>query len=240
MTESALVRPAEQKITRPPVQQKKHALNHGAYQMEFNELLIQRTFPSKLMSSQDALSILVDNYNFSVLQRDGEEYYCLPNVSLTEREEFMPGRDYFETVQDMRENLCAFGLPPIAKGTKLSEATVKDLEFWVRCANMDALQGEDPAVVPYPVRPKPKEAKATLKRLGYTLCDNYNLVLLPETSCHKSKPGINRSERIIDIFNHVARFGLETETAESELAVLQEERLNLEVFVATVATFDVW
>ena len=64
---------------------------------------MRRTLPPKLMSSQDALSILVlvNNYNFCVLQRESDNYYCLPNVELVEGEESMLGCNYFATVQDM-------------------------------------------------------------------------------------------------------------------------------------------
>jgi len=138
-----LSKPAVRNITRTPAVQIKQTSKIRSFQMEFNKLEEQRSFPQQLMKSENARSMLIDNYNFSMLERDGEEYYCLPNVALTEGENSMLGRDYFETLQDMRENLCAFGLPPIAKGSKLTDTNVEDLDLWIRFANTEALCDND-------------------------------------------------------------------------------------------------
>ena len=236
MAESELVKPAEQRITKP-VEALARQNPKRWYQNAFNDLKIQRNFPTKLMSSQDAVSMLVENYNFSVLNRNGKDYYCLPNVELTDSEDFLLGRDYFDSVQDMRENLCAFGLPPAAKGSKLSRAIVHDMESWARCAHFTT------DTVPKCERDMmPRDAREILKSLDYIFCDNIKSVLLPGVKAHSSNIGINRFDTIIDLFNYTARFGLDTSTTGSEDSVSMAEahnRKKLEVFVASVATFDV-
>mmetsp|Transcript_11814 Transcript_11814/g.25906 ORF Transcript_11814/g.25906 Transcript_11814/m.25906 type:complete len:893 (-) Transcript_11814:67-2745(-) len=89
---------------------------------------------------------------------------------------------------------------------------------------------------------RPNEAKTLLKNLGYAFSPNYGTCVLPGTLMHKSKPGQDQFDKIIDLFNDIARFGLVTadkKHSDDELSVSDEERLNLEVFVASVATFDV-
>ena len=221
-------------ISRSTGQLKPQAGKLRKYQMEFNELSTQRTLPAQLISSQDALAMLIDNYNCSELEGDGEDYYCLPINNHTEGEDSVLGIDYFETIQDMRENLCAFGLPPIAKGSKLSKADVNALESWVRCANMmDVLPGAD---IPQYSRMKPKVARSILKGLGYSFSDNIGAVVLPETKLHNANYGVDRFDRLADLFNHIARFGL---SAEPDSDVSEEERLKLQIHVASVSTFDV-
>ena len=190
--------------------------------------------------------MLIDNYNFGVLERDGADYYCLPGIDLAEEAEddsFIMGRDYFETVQHMRENLCAYGLPPTAKGSKLGKIDAKKLECWIRCANIDAL-GDEARTVPSFVEVTPKIARTILKGLNYKITSNYDTFVLPGVSMHKSTLGKNRFEKIIDLVNHIARFGLDSDktrgTPDLEKSVPDEDKTNLEIFVASVATFDVW
>ena len=229
-----------QRISRSTGQPKPQAGKLRKYQMEFNELSTQRTLPAQLIRSQDALAMLIDNYNCSELEGDGEDYYCLPDNTHTEGEDSVLGIDHFETIQDMRENLCAFGLPPIAKGSKLSKANVNALESWVRCANMvDVLYGDlhgEPASIPEYPRMKPKVARSILKGLGYSFSDNIGAVVLPETKLHNANYGVDRFDKLADLFNHIARFGL---SAEPDSDVSEEERLKLQIHVASVSTFDV-
>ena len=225
-------------VTVKSASQPKRQTNKGrAYQMEFNELANSkpRSMPSRLMSSKEALAMLVENYNFSVMKREDRDYYCLPKVGFAESEDSVLGRDYFETVQEMRENLCAYGLPSIAKDARLSADDTMALESWVRCAHVD-LVGSG---IPVCDGMKPKEARGVLKGLGYCFSDNVGAMVLPGTSLHNAKPGVDRFDKLIGLFNHIARFGLDADTPESKLGVSKEERLKLQVFVASVATFDV-
>ena len=57
---------------------------------------------------------------------------------------------------------------------------------------------------------------------------------------HNSRLGTDQFDRVIDLVNHIARYGLETVKSKDELDVSDKERLALEIFVAAVSTFDVW
>jgi hypothetical protein len=190
----------------------------------------QRKLPIQLMKSEDALGILVECYNVEVIQRDGVKHYYLP---LTESE---CSTEYFETLQDMRENLCSFGLPPLVKGATMSDEKWLHLESWIRCANIDALR-ETTVAVPQDIVLRPRDAISLLKALGY----NTYTYMLPGTVSHKSKLGYDRFEKLIELTNHIARFGLDDSCNRSEPNdnFSQEDRLEFEVFVASFATFDV-
>ena len=54
---------------------------------------------------------------------------------------------------------------------------------------------------------------------------------------HNSKLGRDRFDKTIDLINHIARFGLDT-NIDSNMDISEEDKLNLEIFVAKVATFD--
>ena len=233
------VQPEESDFVRSPEVLREQAAKRAA---EFQRLEVRRELPSKLMSSQDAVLVLLDNYNVTVMQQDGHDCYRVPTVELAEGRAPRPGCDHFATVQDLRENLCAFGLPPrLAEGTRAGEAARRrELEAWIRGAHLGALCDERPVAVPHVAAPQQKEARDILKGLGYLFCDNFNIVVSPGTSCHTSKPGTTQFDTLIGLFNHLARFGLETDVVKSKRSVSDEEILKLEVFVASVATTDVW
>ena len=188
-----------------------------------------------------ALETLVDCYNIHVLNRDGNDYYCMPNVRSTEGEDSILGRDYFESIQCMRQNLCAYGFPPLAKGSKMHAAKLQELESWVRLANVSALRDQQTVDVPQDHDVRPKDARKILKSLRYAFSDNTQIYLLPGTSAHKSRLGHDRFNTFIDLVNHVARFGLDdSEVLDArDLPFSEKERLELDVFIAAVATFDV-
>lgn len=239
-TESELGKPAEIHKSSNHFSNKQ-APNSRAYHIEFNQLTKQRKFPLRLLSSQTALETLIDCYNIHVLNRGGKDYYCLPHVSLTEDEDSMLDRDYFEHIKSMRENLCAYGLPPLAKGSKISAAKLKDLESWVRLANVSALHSEQTANIPQDIDVRSKGARKILKGLKYAFCDKTQTYLLPGISAHKSRLGQSRFNFFIDLVNHVARFGLDDSKVIGAdiLPFSQMQRLELEVFLASVSTFDV-
>lgn len=236
-SESELVKPAGEKMS--SYQLPKQPSSHRTYQMEFSLLKRQREIPHHLISSQIALEMLMDCYNIQLLKSDGENKYYLPNVCSTD--ESVLGRDYFESIQSMRENLCAYGLPPMAKGAKLSTAKLQDLESWIRCANISTLRDVSTNDVPQYVDVRPKDARKIFKGLGYTLSDNTQTYVLPGISMHKSKLGHDRFNTLSDLINHIARFGLDSSLMldAQDLPFSEKERLELEVFVASVATFDV-
>ena len=200
--------------------------------MEFNDLRKQRTLPIQLISSQTALSTLVSCYNIKIIQRDGIEQFCLP---LTE------GDCYFETLQALRENLCAFGLPPMVKGaTTTDETALESLDYWIRCANITGLR-EPGAVVPQDVYMQPKVARKILKGLGYTVSSLY---MLPGTLSHESKLGHDHFDKLLDLFNHIAKFGLADNrrydmSGNPKYAFTDDDMLKFEVLVVSGATNDV-
>ena len=229
-TESELVIPGLKK-SQPQVSKKRR------FQLEFNKLELLRELPKQLMSSQKALEMLKDNYNISVI----EDHYYLP-ANNRDDGHCVLGVDYFSTIQEMRENLCAFGLPSIAKGSKLSETSERELDAWVRCANIRPLRSSDEsASVPQFVKLRPKEARKVLKSLGYTLSDNTHTYLLPGSTMHQSRLGQDQFDTVIDLINYIARFGLDDtqKPDDSDIQISEEDKVNFEIFVASVATFDV-
>lgn len=231
-TESELVIPG---LTKSQPQAKKRR-----FQNEFNELKLHRELPKQIMSSQKALEMLKDNYNISVIK---DHYYLPKNGGLAEDDgHCVLGVDYFSTIQEMRENLCAFGLPSIAKGSKLSETSERELDAWIRCANIRLLRSSDESVsVPQFVKLMPKVARKVLKSLGYTLSDNTHTYLLPGTTMHQSRLGQDQFDTVIDLINYIARFGLDDtqKPDDSDIQISEEDIVNFEIFVASVATFDV-
>ncbi|KAL7553128.1 hypothetical protein ACHAWF_016382 [Thalassiosira exigua] len=216
----------------------RNTLKHREYQNKFNELLEKRrSMPVKLVSSQYALSLLCEHYDFRVVEHDGAEYFCLPGVNPTEDDDSKLGRDYFETVQDLREDLCAFGLPLLPKGSKLSDASSEDLVWWIRCATIGSLSGGGAAEVPEcrTACMKPKEARNILKNLEYRFTKDFSTVVLPETKFDEGRDGVDQFHSVEDLFNNISRFGL---AAGPESNVPKEERLELEIFVASIATND--
>eukprot|EP00985_Skeletonema_marinoi_P028720 scaffold25841_cov66-Skeletonema_marinoi.AAC.1 len=80
-----------------------------------------------------------------------------------------------------------------------------ELEQWIRSAHIKEPYDEYANASD---RMKPKEVKNILKGLGYQFSKHFEFYLLPDTSCHKSQVGRDRFEELIDLFNHIARFGL--------------------------------
>ena len=228
MAESSLVEPDKKNSNKP----EKNTLKQRPYQMEFNQLRKQRTLPIQLISSQTALSTLVEYYNIKFIQRGGVEQLCLP---LTE------GDCYFENLQVLRENLCAFGLPPMVKGaaTNDEKERVEKLEYWIRCANISALR-KPGAVVPQEVNMKPKVARKILKGLGYTVSSLY---MLPGTLSHESRLGYDHFDKLLDLFNHIAKFGLvdfrPCLCENPKYVFSDDDMLKFEILVVSGATNDV-
>ena len=226
MAESSLVEPDKKNSNKP----EKNTLKQRPYQMEFNQLRKQRALPIQLISSQEALSTLVEYYNIKFIQRDGVEQLCLP---LTE------GDCYFEHLQVLRENLCAFGLPPMVKGaaTNDEKERVEKLEYWIRCANITGLR-EPGAVVPQEVDMKPKVARKILRGLGYTVSSS-SLYMLPG----KSRIDYDHFGNLLDLFNHIAKFGLvdcrQYMSGNPKYSFSDDDMLKFQILVVSGATYDV-
>jgi len=217
--ELSFVEPDKKNSNKP----EKNTLKLKPYQMEFNQLRKQRTLPIQLISSQTALSTLVEYYNIKFTQRDGVEQLCLP---LTE------GDCYFENLQVLRENLCAFGLPPMVKGaaTNAEKERVEKLEYWIRCAYITGLR-KPGAVVPQEVNMKSKVARKILKGLGYSRCYLSSLYILPG----KSSIDYDDFGNLLDLFNHIAKFGL----VDCRHSFSDDDMLKFQILVVSGATYDV-
>lgn len=226
---------AESLLQRSPAEHKQ-ALGHREYQMTFNKLEPQRQMDLSQIDSANAWKLLTENYNFSEMTsydplHYGNTYFCFPEVAPSEK--FKLGVDFFESLQDMRQYLCAYGLPPRAKRTRISDSDMAELEQWIRCAHIDEPYDEYATTS---VRMKPKEVRSILKGLGYRFSKRFDFYLLPGTSCHKSQVGKDRFEQLIDLFNHIARFGLSSNGDGCAFSVAEVQRLQL--FIASIATND--
>ena len=225
----------EDLLQRSPKEQKQ-ALGHREYQMAFIGLKTQRKMDLSQIDSDKSFELLVEHYNFTELHsydeaHYGNSYFCFPDVEPTEK--FKLGVDFFESLQDMREYLCAYGLPPRAKRTRISDNDMAKLEQWVRSAHIKEPYDE---TVSLSDEMKPREAKNILKGLGYHFSNQFGYYLLPDATSHKSQVGRDRFEQLIDLFNHIARFGLSSsrDGGVSSSADLQK----LQLFIASIATND--
>ena len=225
----------EDLLQRSPKEQKQ-ALGHREYQMTFNSLETQRQMDLSQIDSVKSYELLAEHYNISELTSYdealyGSKYFCFPDVEPTEK--FKLGVDFFESLQDMREYLCAYGLPQRAKRTRISDSDMAELEQWIRSAHIKEPYDEYATASD---RMKPKEVKNILKGLGYHFSKQFDFYLLPDTSCHKSQIGRDRFVRLIDLFNHIARFGLSSSADGGVSSIADLQRLQL--FIARIATND--
>lgn len=225
----------EDLLQRSPKEQKQ-TLDHREYQMTINSLETQREMDLSQIDSGKSFELLAEYYNISELTSYdptlyGNTYFCFPDVEPTEK--FKLGVDYFESLQDLREYLCAYGLPPRAKRSRISDNDVAKLEQWIRSAHIKEPYDE---YVTASDRMKPKEVKNILKGLGYHFSKQFDFYLLPDTSCHKSQVGRDRFEQLIDLFNHIARFGLSSSGDGGVSSIADLQRLQL--FIASIATND--
>jgi hypothetical protein len=119
------------------------------------------------------------------------------------------------------------------------DKALENLAYWVRCANITALR-EPSAVVPQDVTMKPKVARKILKELGYTVSSLY---MLPGTLSHKSRIGYDTFDKLQDLFNHIARFGLvdcrRYMSGNPTYSFSDDDMLEFEILVVSGATYDV-
>lgn len=231
----------EQNLSKQSSPEPKQALGHREYQMSFNALEAQRQIDLRQVDSKTSFELLTEYYNFhestsyestsSVYY--GDTYYCFPGVNLTD--EFKLGVHFFHNMQDLRKYLCAYGLPPRSKRVKKqpSEGDLALLEQWIRSAHIQEPYDESAIISE---KMKPKEVKRILKELGYEFNKKHNFYLLPGVSSHESNVGKDRFENLIDLFNHIARFGLSSREGSLNVSV---DLQRLQLFIASVATHDI-
>jgi hypothetical protein len=123
--------------------------------------------------------------------------------------------------------------------TTTDEKALESLDYWIRCANITGLR-EPGAVVPQDVYMQPKVARKILKGLGYTVSSLY---MLPGTIAHESRLGHDRFHKLLDLFNHIAKFGLadyrRDMSGNPKYAFTDDDMLKFEVLVVSGATNDV-
>lgn len=145
----------------------------------------------------------------------------------------------FSTLQDLRENLCSFGLPPVVQGADIGEEEKSDLESWVRCAHMKGLHGDPPAIPDWCDVMTHKEVKAVLTKLGYKISKEINLYVLPGAKIHDPLIGVDGWYNLLDFLNHIARFGAaEPKDESAKASVSDADMMRLQIFVATHTTVD--
>ena len=227
---------AEDLLELSPKEDQKQALGHRRYQMAFNCLEEKRQIDLSQIDAEKCYELLTEYYNFSYSTsydpaHYGNNFFCFPGVAPTEK--FKLGVDFFESVQDMREYLCAYGLPTRTKRMRIPDNEMAELEQWIRSAHIREPYDE---YVTTDSRMQPKEVKNILKGLGYQFNRHFDFYLLPDTPCHKSQVGRDRFEELIDLFNHIARFGLSSSKDGGVSSVAELQRVQL--FIASIATND--
>jgi hypothetical protein len=174
----------------------------------------------RVMKSGDAWTLLMKLFGFSY--HNGK--YCLPG------RENRPGKDsaakegvhYFDSIEKLRKNLCAYGLPQPKED--LSEEDQVDIERWVRYAHARTIpQGTliNDKYIDEPM--KQSDAWRMLQKLGMKHIGSGYVVPESETSeCKK----FDRAE---EFYEHLARFGIPRIVSDSVLN--DDERRQLDLFL---------
>lgn len=198
------------------------------FEQEFKKLQKQRDLPINIISSRDAIDLLQKHYDISHIENPESSLYCFTDTHSNQEVQFYH-------VQELRENLCAFGLPSIVEGSKISKKQQLDLEFWVRFAHMEQ-RHDEPTEVAALDQLNYQEAKALIKKLGYKISKDMSIYVLPGADFHNPIHGKDGWDNLLDFFNHIARFGL---LESSTSSVSNEEILRLKMFITCVTTFDI-
>jgi hypothetical protein len=85
----------------------------------------------------------------------------------------------------------------------------------------------------------PQDAKVVLKGLGYQFSKEYGLFVPPRANFHNPIVGKDGRNDLIDIVNHIARFGLAEPDNTGKCPVLTEDIARFQLFVAAVTTVDI-
>lgn len=193
---------------------------------------MQRRLPPKLISSQKAAVLLQEHYGINhAADQEGSYYFFTDAHSYEEMK--------FRDVEDLRDNLCAYGLPSM-EGQPIDVEDQFELEFWIRCAPMKGLINES-AVLPNHCGVDYQEAKTAIKSLGYKMSKNANYYTLPNAKFHNPSMNEDGWNNLLDFLNHIARFGLvEPGNSDAKSPLSNEAILRFQMFVASIATFDIW
>jgi cell division control protein 6 len=175
----------------------------------------------QVMKSRDAWKLLMTAFGFTFCRNK----YCLPGKE--NRPDGNPnaqeGINYFSTIEDLRKNLCAYGLPEPKKALGLEK---EDLCRWVRYAHVLGLA--DGACINEEYIGEPiNQAKAWsfLVRLGFKFASG--CYVIPGSALHKAK----RFESAEDFYVHLAQFGIPNCDVAPGPSLSQEDRIKLDLFV---------
>ena len=212
-------------------------LGDESFWSSFCDLEAHRQMDLSQIDSERTFQLLSKYYDFSKVpsyddEYYGNEYFCFPGKTTSNKSKI--GVDFFECLQELREYLCAYGLPQRAKRTKVPDDAKEEIEQWIRSAHIYEPYEED-AMTSSPM--KRREVRSILKGLGYRFSKRFQFSLLPDVPCHKSQPGMDRFEELIDLFNHISRFGLSRSEDGENYSAAELQRLQL--FIASVATNDI-
>lgn len=206
---------------------------------EFKKFFFQRDYGGEeVISSTEAWKLLTTFYNFKTFESDETLYFCLPDFETPRESTFR--QDYFAELQDMRKNLCSYGIPS-SNNTRITEKDRHRLEIWVRCAIIDHPE-QTPMKLPE-MQFDWNEASYLLARLGCTTRNmGGGLVhFLPGVEENEAKLETNCFVTRFSLCNHVARFGWHLSQEILEKCHLSAElKLELDVFVICVGNFDIW
>mmetsp|Transcript_30959 Transcript_30959/g.61708 ORF Transcript_30959/g.61708 Transcript_30959/m.61708 type:complete len:1422 (-) Transcript_30959:375-4640(-) len=206
---------------------------------EFKKFFFLRDYGGEeVISSTEAWRLLKTFYNFKTFESDETSYFCLPDFDTLRESTFH--QDYFADLQDMRKNLCAYGIPS-SNDTKITEKDRHRLEIWVRCAIIDHPE-QTPMKLPE-MQFDWNDASYLLARLGCTTSNmGGGLVhFLPGVEENEAKLETNCFVTRFSLCNHVARFGWQLPREILEKCHLCAQlKLELDVFVICVGNFDVW
>jgi cell division control protein 6 len=162
----------------------------------------------------------VDRFHFA----KDQEFYCLPG------EENMPGNNqfaqegisYFSSIEALRKNLCAYGLPESIKA--LSDEEKVDINRWVRYVHISDL-GDGAHINEDLIDPTiQKQAWTWLQQLGFKYASGY---VIPQSATHPFK----KFERAEDFYTYLARFGIPRCDHEPGPPLDEVTRLRLDLFV---------
>ena len=187
----------------------------------------QRDLPLNIISSDDAVGLLQKYYGISHVAKSESSFYCFTDSHSNQEVRFCQ-------IQELRENLCAFGLPSVAGGSKIGKDEQLNLELWVRFAHLKEPHNK-PAEVSSFDDLNYHEAKALIKKSGYKISKDMSLYVLPGADFHNPTPGKDGWDNLLDFFNHIARFGI----SESYCMNANNEVSRLMTFIIIITTFDV-
>ena len=142
----------------------------------------------QVMKSSDAWELLMKLFGFTYDKGN----YCLPGKENkpSKNEGAQEGVNFFTTIEDLRKNLCAFGLPESQKA--LSSQEKIDICRWVRYTHVYGISDGAKINEDYIGGPiKQTIAWSWLKRLGLRYSSTY---IIPESNAGDTKKFINAGE----------------------------------------------